>query len=348
MSTNLLTYPRFLLIFLRIKLLHITGRFPPLPGGVLDEQIALLRKAQQVLGEVPLDTVTVEKARLDFHGSLTLLKKIGGIFEKVHSVRDLDLPGPDAGTIPARLYLPSEHSGLPIFVLLHGGGWVIGDLDTADNLARFICKRGGFAVLSVDYRLAPEHPFPAAVVDSFSAVKWAVEHAAEIHGDAKKVLVGGDSAGGNLSVVVAQMAGRKGGFPLAGQVLFYASTNGETLDTPSYKQFGSTTYGLPTADVRWFMQHYMPDPKGWSDPAASPLLAKDLRGLPPALVVTAEYDVLRDEAEDYAQRMQSAGVPVKIMRCNGMIHGFLSMIGMVRRAETYFDEVVSELKRMVD
>ena len=275
MSMNILSTTRFLLLFLRIKLLHFTSRFPPLPGGRVDEQTALLRQAQQILGEVPLDQVTVEQARADFRSTFQTLKKTGGLFEKVHAVRDLDIPGP-AGRIPGRLYLPGPETGLPVFVLLHGGGWVIGNPDTADNMARFICKRAGCAVLSVDYRLAPEHPFPAAADDSFAAVRWAVEHAAEINGDAERVLVGGDSAGGNLSAVVAQMAGRKGGFKLAGQVLFYASTNSATLDTPSYKEFGEKSLGLPTADVRWFMRHYMPDPKDWTNPMASPLLAKDL------------------------------------------------------------------------
>jgi acetyl esterase len=284
--------------------------------------------------------VTVEKAREDMRNTFITMKKVGGLFENVYSVRDLDIPGP-TGRIPVRLYQPGPETGLPIFVLLHGGGWVIGDRDTADNMARFLCKRANCIVLSV------EHSVPAAPDDSYAAVKWAVDHAAEINGDPRRVLVGGDSAGGNLSAVVALMAIQNGGPKLAGQVLLYAATNGASLDTPSYKEFGDKNYGLPKRDVEWFMRHYMTDPSGWLNPLASPLLAKDLNGLAPALVVTAEFDVLRDEAEDYAKRLEEAGVPVKLLRCNGMVHGFLSMLGMVKRAEIYFDQVIAEIKRMV-
>ncbi len=343
---NTLDTLHFLGIFLRIKLIGITSRFPPLPGGKLDKQTELIRRAQAVMGEVPLDNVTVEKARADMRATMKTLKNVGGLFEKVDTVRDMDIPGP-AGSIPVRLYQPGPETGLPIFVFLHGGGWVIGDRDTADNMARFICQRAHCVVLSVDYRLAPEHPFPAAPEDSYAAVKWAADHAAEIHGDPRRVLVGGDSAGGNLSAVVALMAAQKGGPKLAGQVLLYAATNGASLDTQSYKDFGEANYGLPKRDVEWFMRHYMNNPADWSNPLASPLLAKDLHGLAPALIVTGEFDVLRDEAEAYAKRLEAAGVPVKLIRCNGMVHGFLSMLGMVKRAEIYFDQVVGEIKKMV-
>jgi acetyl esterase len=343
---NTLDTLRFFVTFLRIKLIGATSRFPPLLGGKLDKQTELLRRAQQIMGEVPLDNVTVEKARADMHNTFVTLKSVGGLFEQVDTVRDMDIPGP-AGSIPVRLYQPGPETGLPIFVLLHGGGWVIGDRDTADNMARFICKRAHCVVLSVDYRLAPEHPFPAAPEDSYAAVKWAVDHAAEINGNPRRVLVGGDSAGGNLTAAVAQMAVQKNRLKLAGQVLMYAATNGASLDTQSYKDFGDKNYGLPKRDVEWFMHHYITNPSDWSNPMASPLLAKDLHGLAPAVIVTAEFDVLRDEAEDYAKRLEVAGVPVKLLRCNGMVHGFLSMLGMVKRAEIYFDQVIAEIKKMV-
>jgi acetyl esterase len=342
---NILNSIRFLILFLRVKLLNTTSRFPPLPGGVLDEQTALLRRAQVIMGEVPLDDVTVEKARADMRATFLTLRSVGGLFEKVNTVRDMNIPGP-AGQIPVRLYQPGPETGLPIFVFLHGGGWVIGDLDTADNVARFLCKRAHCVVLSVDYRLAPEHPFPAAAEDSYAAVKWAVDHAAEINGDPRRVLVGGDSAGGNLAAVVALMAAQRGGPKLTGQVLMYAATNGASLDTPSYKAFGEKNYGLPKRDVEWFMRHYITNPADWLNPLASPLLAKDLRGVAPALIVTAEFDVLRAEAEAYAKQLEAAGVPVKLIRCNGMVHGFLSMLGMVKRAEIYFDQVVAEIKKL--
>jgi len=346
MKTNLLTYPRFILIFLRIKLLNLTSRLPPLTGGVLDGQTALLRRAQVVLGEKPLDQVSPAQARLNFNQGFALLKGIGGIFEEVESVRNLTIPGP-AGEIPARLYTPGKGTGYPLFVLLHGGGWVIGDLDTADNMARFICRKVNCAVLSVDYRLAPEYVFPAAVEDSLAAVEWAMAHAGELGGDPSRVLVGGDSAGGTLTAVVAQMSRQKGTSKLAGQILFYAATDAASLDTPSYKEFGEKSLGLPRRDIEWFLEQYTPNPKDRLDPRVSPLRREDLHGLPPALVVTAEFDVLRDEGEAYARRMQEAGVKVKLMRCNGMVHGFLSLIGLIRRATLYFEQVAGEVRKMV-
>jgi acetyl esterase len=345
MKTSFFTYPRFISLLLQLKLLNLTSRFPPLPGGVLDEQTALLRRGQKVLGEVPLDQVTPGEARRNFNTGFALLKSVGGIFEKVDSVRELSIPGP-ACEIPARLYRPGKETSYPLFVLFHGGGWVIGGLDSADNMARFICRHAGCAVLSVDYCLAPEHVFPAAVEDAYAAVVWAAAHTAELGGDPNRLLVGGDSAGGNLAAAVAQMARNKGTPRIALQALFYAGLDGAHLDTPSYKEFGEPAYGLPTRDVEWFLEQYTPDPKDRLDPRVSPLLAKDLRGLPPALVVTAEFDVLRDEGEAYARRMQEAGVRVKLMRCNGMVHGFLSLVGLIRRATMYFEEIAGEIKRM--
>ena len=372
MKISLINYIRFLGILLRIKLLDLTSRFPPLPGGVLDEQTALMRHGQELLGETPLDQVSPDQSRLNFRKNFPLLKILGGIFEKVKSIRELTIPGP-AAEIPARLYMPGAGTSYPLFVYLHGGGWVIGDLDSADNISRFLCRHVNCIVLSVEYRLAPEYVFPAAAEDSYAAVEWAMEHASELGGDPKRVLVGGDSAGGNLAAVVAQMrqvngvtkpragtgttsprAGTGTASPragtgttsLAGQVLFYAATNAASLDTSSYQEFGAQSLGLPKRDVEWFLDQYTPDPHDRLNPLVSPLLTKDLNGLPPALVVTAEFDVLRDEGEAYAQRLQEAGVKVQLMRCNGMVHGFLSMIGLIKRATRYFEQVAAEIRKM--
>jgi acetyl esterase len=313
---NFFTYLRFIILLVRLKLLNLFSCFPPLPGGILDEQTSLLRRCQELLGEIPLDETTPEQARLDFHHSFSLLKGIGATFEIVDSIQDLTIPG-IAVEIPARLYLPDKKSGHPLFVLLHGGGWVIGDLDTADNMARFLCKHVPCVVLSVDYRLAPEYPFPAAVEDSFSAIQWAAAHAVELGGNPQRVLVGGDSAGGNLAAVMAQ-------------------------------EFGERSLGLPRRDVEWFLEQYTPNPQNRLDPRVSPLLADDLSGLPPTLVVTAEFDVLRDEGEAYARRLEKAGVKVSLMRCNGMVHGFLSMIGLIRWANLCFEQITVEIRKMVE
>jgi acetyl esterase len=345
MVVNLLALPRFLALFMRIRLLNLISRFPPLAGGVLDEQSALLRKAQVMLGEIPLERISPVLARANMHDSFRTLKGVGGLFEEVDAIRQLSIPGP-AGGIPARLYLPGKDATYPLFVLLHGGGWVIGDLDTADNMARFICKRADFAVLSVDYRLAPEHPFPAAVDDSFAAVCWAAEHAPELHGDANRIVVGGDSAGGSLSAVVSQLAHQRGAPRLAGQVLLYPSTDSSSLETLSYRELGEKSLGLTKRDVEWFLDQYVPRRQDRLDPLVSPLLAADVRGLAPALIVTAEYDVLRDEGEAYARRLEEAGVKVRLMRCNGMIHGFLSLIGLIKRATRYFDQIILEIRAL--
>jgi acetyl esterase len=346
MKTNLLAYPRFISLFLRLKLLNGTSHFQPLPGGVVDEQTALMRQGLVTLGEIPLAQLSPTQARLDMRNSFAMLKRIGGIYEKVEAIRELTILCENY-EIPARLYLPGSNTGVPLFVYLHGGGWVLGDLETADNIARFLCRHVNCAVLTVDYRLAPEHVFPAAVEDAYAAVEWAIANACDLGGDPRRVLVGGDSAGGTLTAVVAQLRRQNGASNIAGQVLFYPSSNSASLDTPSYHEYDGPAYFLPRADVEWFLEQYTPDPKDRLDPRVSPLLAEDLCNLPPALVVTAEFDVLRDEGEAYARRLQDAGVNVKLMRCTGMVHGFLSMIGLFKRATMYFEQVAEEIRKMV-
>ena len=337
---------RFAGCFQQIKWLGWFTKPDPLPGGVLDEQFRLLRRSQELLGELPLDHQTPAQAREHINSIFPLLKSIGGLFETVDSVRDLQIPGP-AGNIPARLYQMTRTNPQPLLVYFHGGGWAIGNIDTADNISRFICKRAGCHVLSVDYRLAPEHRFPAAVEDAAAAVQWAQQQAGLLCIDPNRILAGGDSAGGNLAAVLAQISTKNSGLKLAGQVLLYAALDATHLDTPSYLEFGDKPLGLTKADVEWFLDQYVPDEKTRHDPRVSPTLAPDLSGLPPALVVTAEFDVLRDEGEAYARRLEKAGVPVTLMRCNGMIHGFLSSGGLISRVEGFFDQVADHIREMV-
>jgi len=343
---KLSAYLKFLLLFLRIKWIGITSRFPPLAGGVLDEQTALMRRGQVALGEVILEQLSLDRARSGFRENFPLLKLIGGLFEKVHSTRDLSIPSP-TGDLPARLYLPGTGKDYPLLVYFHGGGWVFGDIETVDNISRFFCRHLPCAVLSVDYRLAPEHPFPAAVEDAITAVEWAALHAHELNADPTRLLVAGDSAGGTLTAVVAQQALLKGTPKLAAQVLLYAATDCSSLDTPSYRLFGEKSLGLPRKDVDWFLEQYVPDAATRLDPRVSPLLSTDLQNLPPALVVTAEFDVLRDEGETYARRLQEAGVPVQLIRCNGVTHGFLSTIGLIQRSTRYFHQVIAALQKIM-
>lgn len=235
----------------------------------------------------------------------------------VHEIRDVD-----AGGVPARLYRPSAEQALGLLVYFHGGGWVVGDLDTHDATARALAAESGHAVLAVHYRLAPEHPFPAAYDDAVAAVRWAAEHATELGCDPDKLAVGGDSAGGNLAAAVSQ----RGDVPLRFQLLVYPVTDAR-CNTSSYDDHCDGPY-LTRASMEWYIDHYLSGEEGSADdPRVSPLLADDaaLAKSPPTYVVTVETDVLRDEGEAYAARLEAAGVPTTLRRYEGMFHGFFAL-----------------------
>jgi acetyl esterase len=240
-------------------------------------------------------------------------------------VKDLAADGP-LGSIPLRLYRPADvpaTSPLPVLVYFHGGGWVIGDLDTHDVLCRQLTAEAGVSVVSVDYRLAPEHKFPAAVDEAWAATRWVVAHAAELAVDGSRLAVGGDSAGGNLAAVVALLARDHGGPAIALQSLVYPVTNAST-ETRSYRDCGEG-FLLTRDTMRWFFGQYLNGDDDAVDWRVSPLRAASLAGLPPALVVTAGFDPLRDEGEAYAARLREAGVRVDAVCYGGMIHGFAPM-----------------------
>ena len=244
---------------------------------------------------------------------------------QIGMVRDLTADGP-LGPIPLRVYRPAgvpASTPLAVLVFFHGGGWVIGDLETHDVLCRQLTAGSGVSVVSVDYRLAPEHKFPAAVDDAWAATRWVVAHAGELAVDASRLAVGGDSAGGNLAAVVALLARGKGAPAIAVQVLIYpvADLVGETR---SYRDFAEG-YLLTREGMRWFIAHYLTAEAEAVDWRASPLRAQSLAGLPPALIVTAGFDPLRDEGEAYAERLREAGVRVDSVCYGGMIHGFVPM-----------------------
>jgi acetyl esterase len=247
--------------------------------------------------------------------------------EEVARVDDRLIPGAD-GDIPARVYTPHAAVGEAhgVLVWLHGGGWVIGDLDTADSTCRALANRAGCVVVSVDYRLAPEHPAPAALDDCMTALAWTVENFELLGVDASKVAIGGDSAGGNLAALVCQRVRDEFGPDIDFQLLVYPVTD-LTLSHPSMDE-NAEGYFLTKASMEWFVGHYLgdADPK---DPAVSPLHADDLSGLPPAMVITAEMDPLRDEGEAYAARLREAGVPTELIRYDGQIHGFVGMATML-------------------
>ncbi len=250
--------------------------------------------------------------------------------EPVAGVENRTLPGP-AGKIPVRIYTPEGSAPFPGVVYFHGGGFVYCSLDTHDGTCRSLANAAGCVVVSVDYRLAPENKFPAAPGDCFPATRWVSENGAEIGVDPTRIAVAGDSAGGNLASVVTLMARERRGPALAFQLLVYPVAN-YAFDTDSYRE-NAEGYLLTEKMMRAFWKHYLSDEAEAESPYASPLRAESLQGLPPAFVITAEFDPLRDEGEAYAKRLAEAGVAATAHRYSGMIHGFFSMGPSIERAQ---------------
>jgi acetyl esterase len=286
----------------------------------------------------PLHTLPPEAAR----AMMFELAKMGGAPDPVAQVQDRVVPGP-AGDIPLRIYTPAGEGPFPVLVYFHGGGWVIGDRDTHDVLCRNLANRAGCVVVSVDYRLAPEHKFPAAPQDCLAATRWAAANTAEFNGDPARIAVGGDSAGGNLAAVVAQMARDEGGPPLVGQLLIYPVTDYYIPDRPAYIENGDG-YLLTRDDMVYFWNHYLNEPAEADNPYAAPLRAADLSNLPPAFVLTMEFDPLRDEGEQYADRLNAAGVQTHHRRYAGTIHGCLSLAGVIDLGQIATNDAAAWLK----
>jgi acetyl esterase len=258
----------------------------------------------------------------------------------IHHVEDRLIPGP-GGDVPVRLYRPRE-GVCPGIVYFHGGGWCIGDVDLYDWTCRALANGTGAVVASVDYRLAPEHAFPAAAEDCYAAAAWMHAEADVLAVDGRRLAVGGDSAGGNLAAVVSLMARDREGPPLQFQLLVYPVIN-HSFDTDSYRE-NATGYFLTRANMEWYWRSYLGDDGDGTNPYASPLQASDLRGLPPALVITAEYDPLRDEGEAYGRRLQEAGVPTTISRYDGLFHGFFSLGALLPAARQAASEAEAALR----
>jgi acetyl esterase len=302
-------------------------------------EVRALLDALDALGSPPIEKQTPDQVR-EVYGQFSAL----GSRAEMASVTDRTFCGPDCD-VPVRVYAPTtEPAPRPVLVYFHGGGWVIGDLESHDATVRALAAASGVTIVAVDYRLAPEHPFPAAVHDCLAAVRWVAEPAtaAELGIDPARMAVGGDSAGGNLAAVAAQEL-RDSGPPLRFQLLVYPATEMH-FSHPSIDE-NADGYFLTKADMTWFRSHYCPD-ADWNDPRMSPLLAADdaVRGVAPALVITAEYDPLRDEGEAYAAKLQAAGVDAKVSRYDAVVHGFFSMGDMVPEGKAAIDEAAEALR----
>ena len=310
---------------------------------VLDPDAAAVYKAFQDAGRPAYETLTAPEAR-DYYMQARLVSNPEP--PELKSAEPLAIPAPH-GTIGARIYTPKTlrtRDGLaPCLVFFHGGGWVIGNLETHDVVCRKLAHEGELIVISVDYRLAPEHKFPAAVDDSIAATNWIAANASRLGIDANRLMVGGDSAGGNLAAVVSLHARDHGGPKIAGQVLVYPAT--EFARTHASHREPETSILLTHSVIGWFANHYMGDADR-TDWRASPARAKTFAGLPPAYVLTAGADPLRDEGDEYAARLKEAGVPVAYKHFPGQFHGFFTMGKLLKQADVAVTGIAAWLKRL--
>jgi acetyl esterase len=283
----------------------------------LDPQARALIDTMQAAG-APVETLTPEQAR---DASAQRRARMPVEAEPVADVHDRIIDGP-GGPLTVRVYRPEAENILPVVVFFHGGGWVMCDLDSHDGFCRTVTNAVGCVVVSVDYRRAPEHPYPAAAEDAYAATAWVAANAAGLGVDPHRLVVMGDSAGGNLAAAVTLLARDRGGPAIALQSLLYPVTDRD-FETSSYQEFGVNHF-LTTAAMKWYWKHYLADSAD-PDGAAAPLRATDLTGLPPAHVVTAECDPLRDEGMAYAQRLAESGVPTRAKSYEGGFHGFLTL-----------------------
>jgi acetyl esterase len=304
----------------------------------LDPQAQKVVDALAALNLKPFKDSTPAEARESMRSRTAAL----GPFEEVAAVTDHRVPVA-GGEITVRVYKPAGMGPHPVLVFYHGGGWVIGDLYTHDGICRAMVNAAGCAVASVDYRLAPEFKYPVPVEDSYAGLLWVVANATRLGLDPARIAVGGDSAGGNLAAVMSLLARDRRGPRLLLQILVYPVTNYD-FGTASYRE-NATGFVLTTEDMRWFWRHYLSREEQGREMMASPIQAKSLADLPPALVITAGCDPLRDEGEAYAARLRDAGVAVTLTRYPGMFHGFLRMTRILDQSRVLLDEIAGALKK---
>lgn len=305
----------------------------------LDPQLAELLGFIASAGHPPMWQGTPQQARQGYR-TLCVDLRDAALLPEVHDVRDITVPGAD-GDLAARVYRPAE-GPLPTTVFFHGGGWVIGDLDTHDLACRQIARECETVVVSVDYRLAPEHRFPAAVEDAIASARWIAEHTDDF-GGTDRVGVAGDSAGGNLSAVVAQVF-RDEHRPLAGQLLIYPATDAGG-DFPSHTE-NAEGYFMDTPSVIWFLQQYVGPDADLADPRLSPAQG-DLSGLAPAVIATAAFDPLRDHGTSYAEKLRAAGVEVELLAFPDLVHGFIDMGRFSKAAQAALEETYATFREVL-
>jgi acetyl esterase len=302
----------------------------------LRDEITAFLTEMAASGAKPIEQSTPEEVR----ALVADLKELYGTGPEMARVEDHSISGVDGGSFPVRVLVP-EGSPRGVFVYYHGGGWVIGAMEEFDTLGRKLAARTGCAVVLVDYRLAPEYRYPTAVDDAYAALEWVGEHVGEIAGSDVPLVVGGDSAGGNLSAVTAQRSRDRGGPAVALQALVYPVTDAD-VDNTSYRR-DENQLMLTRDGMIWFWDHYAPDEAQRKETDAAPLQAEDLSGLPPAVVILAEYDVLRDEGQAYADRLEQAGVPVDVHVHPGQMHGFFTLLMLPGH-----DEAIDQINTALD
>ncbi|MFE9427071.1 aminotransferase class I/II-fold pyridoxal phosphate-dependent enzyme [Kitasatospora sp. NPDC006697] len=304
-----------------------------------DPQVQAMRAAKAAGAVRPLYTMGIDEARA---ADLAAIQADAGRPEPVGAVTDTELPGPD-GALPVRVYRPEGEGPFPVLVYYFGGGWTLGSIDTSDAICRALTNAAGCVTIAVGYRLAPEHRFPAAVFDCLAALEWAAEQAPEYGGDPARLAVGGDSAGGNLAAVISLLARDQDGPAISAQLLVYPNTDHASATASMAENDDPLFFNHRSVD--WYWNHYLADPADGADFKASPLRAADHSGLPPALVITAEYDPLRDEGEAYAAKLAEAGTEVELSRYDGVVHGFFAMSGVLDAGRKAMAQAAGFLRR---
>jgi acetyl esterase len=306
----------------------------------LDPQVEAVVQRLNSAGEKPVEESTPAEARIAARDWLDLV----GEAEHVAKTEHRFITGPTAD-LPIRIYTPEGDGPFPGLVFFHGSGWTVSNIEIADAPHRALANRTGCVVVAVNYQKAPEHKFPIPFDDAYAATCWVAEHADELGIDAGRLGVGGDSAGGNLAAAVCLKARDDAAPALAYQLLVYPATD-YRFDLPSYSE-NSEGYLLTTAGMRWFWAQYLADESDAANPLACPMRAADHTGLPPAIIITAEYDPLRDDGEAFAERLKASGVPVIARRYPGMVHGFLWMSGVVDRSRQLIDDIAHDLSALL-